>query len=439
MKVLLFSVAALLYLRCIGALRPEESALLREDVREAFHFTYDSYMRHAFPLDELRPISCSGMDTLGEYALTLVDALDMLALVGNASEFSQSVQWLAKNLDFDKDLTVSLFETNIRVMGGLLSAHLLASDESTGMRVPDYRGELLDIAHDLGQRMLPAFNTPTGIPYGAVNLKHGVAAFESRITCTAAGGTLAIEFGTLSRLTGNPIFEAKAKAALIGLWSRRSELDLVGAHINIITGEWTHRDAGIGTSIDSFYEYLMKAYILLGDDEYLDIFREAYQAAEMHLRRDPWYVEVNMNTGSVVWPVFNSLQAFWPGLQVLAGDVEAAARTHRAFFSVWQHYGFTPEGFHLNRGAVHDGQVSYPLRPELIESTYMLYKATRDPIYLAVGREMLTSLQRARAPCGYARVADVRTHQLSDHMESFFLAETLKVRPTELLPGRDPP
>ncbi|CAN1156913.1 Alpha-mannosidase I MNS4 [Linum perenne] len=74
-----------------------------------------------------------------------------------------------------------------------------------------------------------------------------------------------------------------------------------------------------------------------------------------------------------------------------------------------------------------NGQKSYPLRPELIESTYWLYKATRDPRYLDAGRDMVASLQNgARCPCGYCHITDVESHQIEDHMESFFLAETVK-------------
>jgi hypothetical protein len=71
--------------------------------------------------------------------------------------------------------------------------------------VPGYDGELLDRALDLGQRLLPAFETPTGIPFGSINLRHGVLPGESNVTATAAGATLAIEFGTLSRLTGSNV------------------------------------------------------------------------------------------------------------------------------------------------------------------------------------------------------------------------------------------
>ncbi|CAA0806636.1 Probable alpha-mannosidase I MNS4 [Striga hermonthica] len=404
----------------------EQAKQLRDEVREMFYHAFDGYMDHAFPHDELKPLSCGGEDTLGGYALTLIDSLDTLALLGDQERFSTSVEWIGKILRFDINKTVSVFETTIRILGGLLSAHLIASDYKTGMSVPSYDGELLHLAEDLARRMLPAFDTPTGIPFGSVNLMHGVDENESKITSTAGGGTLTLEFGVLSRLTNDPIFEQVTKNAVRGLWARRSRINLVGAHVDVFSGEWTQKDAGIGTSIDSFYEYLLKAYLLFGDEEYLFIFQEAYKAAMLYLFKDPWYVEVNMNSAALVWPLFNSLQAFWPGLQVLAGDIDPAIRTHAAFFSVWKRYNFTPEGFNLATSKVQQGQKSYPLRPELIESTYWLYKATRNPRYLDVGREMLASLQLTRCTCGYCHISDVEFHQHEDHMESFFLAETVK-------------
>ncbi|KZV54946.1 hypothetical protein F511_33862 [Dorcoceras hygrometricum] len=405
----------------------EEAKQLRDEVREMFYHAFDGYMNHAFPRDELKPLSCEGEDTLGGYALTLIDSLDTLALLGDHERFSASVEWIGNHLRFDINKTVSVFETTIRILGGLLSAHLLASDYNTGMRIPSYDDELLRLAEDLGRRMLPAFDTPTGIPFGSVNLLLGVDENESKAKPLSGGGTLTLEFGVLSRLTNDPIFEQVTKNAVRGLWSRRSRINLVGAHIDVFSGEWTQKDAGIGTSIDSFYEYLLKAYLLFGNEEYLFIFQEAYRAAMHYLYNDPWYVEVNMNSAALVWPLFNSLQAFWPGLQVLAGDIEPAIRTHAAFFSVWKRYGFTPEGFNLATFNVQQGQKSYPLRPELIESTYMLYKATRNPSFLDAGRDILASLQYgARCTCGYCHISDVEFHQQEDHMESFFLAETVK-------------
>ncbi|XP_070003685.1 alpha-mannosidase I MNS4 [Nicotiana tabacum] len=427
-KLLLLILCAFFVGKSLGdGVTPQEAKELRDEVREMFYHAFNGYMDHAFPRDELRPLSCGGEDTLGGYALTLIDSLDTLALLGDRERFTSSVEWIGKNLRFDINKTVSIFETTIRVLGGLISAHLIASDYNTGMRIPTYDNELLHLAEDLARRMLPAFDTPTGIPFGSVNLLHGVDENESKITSTAGGGTLTLEFGILSRLTNDPIFEQVAKNAVRGLWARRSKINLVGAHIDVFSGDWTQKDAGIGTSIDSFYEYLLKAYLLFGDEEYLFIFQEAYKAAMHYLFNDPWYVEVNMNSAALVWPLFNSLQAFWPGLQVLAGDIEPAIRTHAAFFSVWRRYGFTPEGFNLATLTVQQGQKSYPLRPELIESTYWLYKATRDPRYLDAGRDMLASLQYgARCTCGYCHISDVEFHKQEDHMESFFLAETVK-------------
>ncbi|XP_077245578.1 glycosyl hydrolase family 47 protein isoform X2 [Tasmannia lanceolata] len=408
---------------------PSEAKELRDEVREMFYHAFDGYIEHAFPLDELRPLTCTGEDTLGGYALTLIDSLDTLALLGDHVRFAAAIEWIGENLRFDIDKTVSVFETTIRILGGLLSAHLLASDYATGMKIQSYDDQLLHLSEDLALRLLPAFETPTGIPFGSVNLLHGVDENESKITSTAGGGTLTLEFGVLSRLTNNPVFEQVTKNAVHGIWARRSKINLVGAHINVFTGEWTQKDAGIGTSIDSFYEYLLKAYLLFGCEEYLFIFQEAYKAAMHYLYSDPWYVEVNMNSAAMVWPLFNSLQAFWPGLQVLAGDIVPAVRTHTAFFSVWKKYGFTPEGFNLATFSVQHGQKSYPLRPELIESTYWLFKATRDPRYLDAGRDMVASLQYgARCPCGYCHISDVESYKQEDHMESFFLAETFQVK-----------
>lgn len=177
--LLLFSGYFAFGVLCEGVTK-EEAKQLRDEVREMFYHAFDGYMKHAFPHDELKPLSCGGEDTLGGYALTLIDSLDTLALLGDQERFSASVEWIGKNLRFDINKTVSIFETTIRILGGLLSAHLLASDYTTGMRIPSYDDELLHLAEDLGRRMLPAFDTPTGIPFGSVNLLLGVDENESK-------------------------------------------------------------------------------------------------------------------------------------------------------------------------------------------------------------------------------------------------------------------
>jgi mannosidase alpha-like ER degradation enhancer 3 len=180
---------------------------LREETRSAFLHAYDGYIAHAYPYDELMPLSCLPRkhtermrgtldDVLGGYMLTLVDSLDSLLLLGEFGRFKSALD-LLKSLRFDRDISVSVFEANIRVLGGLLSAHQLALyllDESA------YDGTtLLHHATDLGNRLLPAFNTRTGIPVHKVNLLKGVEKAEVTATCPAAGGSFLVEMGLLSR------------------------------------------------------------------------------------------------------------------------------------------------------------------------------------------------------------------------------------------------
>lgn len=155
-------------------------------VRDMFYHAYNNYLTHAFPHDELKPMSKSFTDSLSELgnlklehlseeykglALTLIESLSSLVIMGNITEFERAVYWLSDNLAFDVDVRVNLFECNIRVLGGLVSAHMLATDSANRLGQRVYKNELLSLAQDLGQRFLPAFDTPTGLPYAWVNLK----------------------------------------------------------------------------------------------------------------------------------------------------------------------------------------------------------------------------------------------------------------------------
>ena len=115
------------------ALQREERRALREEVRDLFTHAWDNYMENAFPKDVLLPMSCKGADSWGGMSMTVLDTLDTLAIMGNASEFERMVNWCIAHIDFDIDETVSVFETNIRALGGLISAHLLALDPRLGL------------------------------------------------------------------------------------------------------------------------------------------------------------------------------------------------------------------------------------------------------------------------------------------------------------------
>lgn len=408
--------------------KKEDLFRLREEVREMFQHAYDSYLKYAYPYDELRPLSCDGVDTWGSYSLTLIDALDTLAIMGNYTEFNRVVETVLQKQNFDADINVSVFETNIRIIGGLLSAHLLS--HKTGIKLePGWpcNGPLLRLAEDVAQRLIAAFDTTTGMPYGTINLRSGVPPGETTVTCTAGVGTFIIEFGTLSRLTGDPLYEEVAYNALKALYHHRSPIGLLGNHIDIMTGRWTAQDAGIGGGVDSYFEYLVKGAILLEKPELMSMFREARLAIDKYLKKDDWYVWATMLRGHVTLPVFQSLESYWPGLLSLIGESDTAMRIIHNYHSVWRQYGFTPEVYNLGTGEASSSRESYPLRPELIESIMYLYRETRDPILLQMGEDILRSIQHsARTQCGYATIKDVRDHRKEDRMESFFLSETTK-------------
>ncbi|KAH1014236.1 hypothetical protein HUJ04_003100 [Dendroctonus ponderosae] len=401
---------------------------LRDEVKEMFYHAYDSYLKYAYPYDELRPMSCDGIDTYGSYSLTLIDALDTLAIMGNYSEFQRVVDILSTKTDFDANINVSVFETNIRIIGGLLSAHLLSN--KAGAKVePGFpcNGPLLRLAEDVAKRLIAAFDTKTGMPYGTVNLRYGVPKGETPITCTAGIGTFIVEFGTLSRLTGDPLYEEVAMNALYSLFNHKSPIGLFGNHIDTNTGKWTAQDAGIGSGVDSYFEYLVKGSILLQRPELMEMFREARKSIDKHLKKDDWYMWVSMTKAQITLPVFQSLEAFWPGLLSLIGETSNAMKTLHNYHQVWQQYGFTPEFYYITQNEAGAGKESYPLRPELIESIMYLYRATGDPFLLEAGEDILRSIKHsAKTPCGYATIKDVRDHRTEDRMESFFLSETTK-------------
>lgn len=261
------------------------------------------------------------------------------------------------------------------------------------------------MAEDVANRLLPAFDTPTGMPYGTVNLRYGVPKGETSITCTAGVGTLLVEFGTLSRLTGNSIYEEVALNAFHSLWNRRSSIGLFGNHIDVQSGRWTALDSGIGAGVDSLFEYMVKGAILLQRPELLEMFHTARQSIDKYLRHEDWYVWANMNKGQVTLPVFQSLEAFWPGILSMIGDREKAIKTIANYASVWRKYGFLPEFYTITTGEAAVNRESYPLRPELIESAMYLYRATKNEFLLELGESMLQTIEHsAKTRCGYATV-----------------------------------
>src|SRR5437667_5603424 len=308
--------------------QPANGKKLAAEVRAEFLHAWNGYKKYAWGHDDLKPLSKTYHDWYSEPLLmTPVDALDTMILMGLKDEAKGTREYIVKNLSFDKDIYVQNFEVTIRLLGGLLSSYQLTGDQ-----------RLLHLAEDLGNRLLPVFDSPTGLPYRYVNLKTGKV--RGNITNPAEAGTLLIEFGTLARLTHRPVFYDKAKQALVEIYKRRSPIGLVGTWINVETGQWTNNDSHISGAIDSYYEYLLKCWILFDDQDCRRMWLDSITAINKYLAdevprpngsflgplpyKERWYGHVDMNTGKVTATTYGELDAFFPAVLALSGDLDRA-------------------------------------------------------------------------------------------------------------------
>ena len=393
--------AALVVLAGCRASREDAHARqLAESVKTEFLHAWTNYERYAWGHDALKPLSKTSHDWYGESLLmSPVDALDTLILMKLDDEAAKTRELIAKKLSFDRDVYVKNFEITIRLLGGLLSGYQLSGDK-----------RLLALAEDLGKRLLPAFDSPTGLPYVMVNLRTGEV--RDPITNPAETGTLLLEFGTLSKLTGNPIYYEKAKRALVETFKRRSPLGLVGSSINVETGEWTDPDSHISGGIDSYYEYLWKCWVLFGDEECREMWQASIPAVQKYLADESngelWYGYANMLTGKRTESHYGALDAFFPALLALSGDLDRARRLQASSFKMWNLYGIEPEVFDYKANRVVAS--TYHLRPEIVESTYYLHHYTHDPEYRRMGekifQDFVSLLPNRRRLCRPFRYGD---------------------------------
>jgi mannosidase alpha-like ER degradation enhancer 2 len=390
---------------------------LADSVKDEFLHAWNGYKQYAWGHDALKPLSRQPHDWYGtSFYMTPLDAFDAMLIMGLSTEARDAKQLILDSLSFNKNIEVQSFEITIRLLGGLLSAYQL-----------DGNRKFLLLSADLGKRLLPVFNSSTGMPYRYVNLQTGK--IRDSLNNPAEIGTGLIEFGTLSKLTGNPVFYDKAKQALLQLFKRRSKIGLVGSTINVETGVWLDSTSHIGGGIDSYYEYLIKAWRLFGDPDCKRMWDEHIAAINRYLADTThgglWYGEVNMETGNRTNTTFGSLQAFFPAVLCLAGQVERGARLEQSCYNMWNLYGIEPE--EINYATMTATSKQYYLRPEIIESAYYLYHYTGDSTYRRMGETFFHGIrQYCRTDVAYAGLKDVTTKEKADGMESFFFAETLK-------------
>ncbi|XP_054468619.1 endoplasmic reticulum mannosyl-oligosaccharide 1,2-alpha-mannosidase [Anoplopoma fimbria] len=415
-----------------------------EAVCDAFRHAWKGYKDYAWGHDELKPISRSFGEWFG-LGLTLIDSLDTMWILGLKEEFAEAKDWVEKELSFDKNVDVNLFETTIRVLGGLLSTYHLTGDQL-----------FLEKAKDIGSRLMPAFKTPSKIPFSDVNIGRGTAhppRWTSDSTL-AEVTSIQLEFRELSRLTQDPQYQEVVNEVMKLVHKLPGKQDgLVPMFINTNSGQFTHKGVfTLGARADSYYEYLLKQWIQGGktEDDLLEDYLQAVEGVKKHLLRQTGPNKLTF-VGELSHTRFNPkmdhLVCFLPGTLALGahnglpGDhMDLAVQLMETCHQMYKQMetGLSPEIVHFNLQASdgHDVVVKPAdrhnlLRPETVESLFYMYRFTKDTKYRDWGWDILHSFNNyTKVPGGgYTSINNVRdpvNPGPRDKMESFFLGETLK-------------
>ncbi|KAK1622190.1 family 47 glycosyl hydrolase [Colletotrichum phormii] len=452
----------------------------RQEVRRLFQKSWANYKKYAWMKDALNPISATAKDQFSGWAATLVDSLDVLWIMGLKPEFEEAVAAVAK-IDFSISTSdrVNTFETNIRYLGGLMAAYDLS-----GRRV------LLDKAMELGDLLYGAFNTEHRMPVDFINFndaKSGKGLIVEGSVVSASPGTLSLEMTHLSQLTGNPKYydaaakvmdlfhDGQQKTKLPGMWPMFVHM----ADRDVVTGS----TFTIGGCADSLYEYLPKMIALLkgAEPKYRTMTENFLKAANESLFFRPMLpggenvlisgnVDVDAGGNHSLDPESEHLSCFIGGIYALAGRVlgkeewvTVGARLTLGCYYAYQAMptGMMPERYnmvkcdrrdacvwdeekwdaakklkteykeHLPKGFTTAKDPRYILRPEAIESVFVLYRITGDQGFQEAAWEMWKAVSNGTlVEHGNAAVLDVTQKQdelpKEDYMESFWLAETLK-------------
>ncbi len=404
------------------AARTEDWTALAADVKSEFQWAWRHYVAKAWGKDEINPVSGTSQSFFikgHDLGLSLVEALDTLWIMELDEEFQQGLDWVKASLSFDVDGEAQVFETNIRLVGGLISAHLACGDPV-----------LLAKAKDLADRLIKAFEaSPHGLPWRYVNLRTG--AVRDPMTNLAEIGTYITEFGVLSRLTGDPKYFHMAKRALKHALDRRSKIGLMAANIHAETGEFTSRVASIDVYADSFYEYLWDAWELFGDEDCRRWSMETTDAILKHQakRYDGrlWFPQVDFETGEATSTTQSELAAYLAGLLGQVGKKTEGDDYLASFTEMQATYGIIPESIDVatrQPRRKHTG-----LRPEYPDACLNLWLGDRNERYRQLTaihyRQMKAT---SRAPYGYTALEDITTRPMKqrDNCPGYWWSEQMK-------------
>ena len=434
----------------------------RAFVKRAMEHAWKGYEQHAFGADEVMPQSGGVSQNWGGQGVTLVDSLDTLWLMDMKEEFWRARNWVRDHLDHSRTGTVSVFETTIRDLGGLLSAYDFSHDEV-----------FLTKAFDLGKRLIKSFdNSDTGIPCGEVSLVHGSSkkrGWTGNNAILSEFGTLQIENRYLSKMTQQPEFARKTEHVFEilyeisppnGLFPNVFKYNFHGKSMDIPRlrngaprPTFQNEKITFGAMGDSVYEYMLKVWLQGGKREpmYRDMYDKAIQGMHDSLLQTSTpsgLTYIADRYGGNLDHKMDHLVCFMGGLLALGAYTDPLGlqsaraqrdlKTGRALtYTCYQMYarmntGMSPEFVQFEKGrdfVIGRGSPHYLLRPEAFESFFILNHLTGDPVYREWGWECFLSIEKyCKTKIAYGALSSVSdvNGMPRDSMESFFLAETLK-------------
>lgn len=420
----------------------------RAAVRKAFKRSYDAYKKHAWLRDELMPVSGGFKDPFGGWAATLVDSLDTLHIMGFEEEFAEASTAVCDiNWSDTRAGAANMFETTIRHLGGLLSAYDLSG-----------RQDLLDKARELGEMLYHGFDTPNRMPGFWFNFQE---ALSGQLVAgindpSASPASLCVEFTRLSQLTGDPKFYDATDRITRFLERTQNDTLLPGMWPTVLDFQNQRaRDSRftLGALADSLYEYLPKMHALLGgvDDTYERLYRAAMDTAASHLlfrpmlpdQRDVLFSgDWHANAAEKLIPESQHLTCFVGGMFGLGGrlfeiDEHVSLGERLARGCGWAYSSFPtgvmPEIFNLipcktlepcewdeerwrknadtslAKGFANARDPQYQLRPEAIESIFILYRITGKTELQDIAWQMFQAIMRStETDLANSAIADVR-------------------------------
>tara|TARA_R110002003_G_scaffold97_19_gene7903 strand:- start:2860 stop:4833 length:1974 start_codon:yes stop_codon:yes gene_type:complete len=423
----------------------------REDVKNAFLLSWKAYEKHGWGYDEYHPVSRNGryMAQPNGMGWIIVDALDTLMLMNLTQELKHAREWVSTTLDYNKDQDVNTFETTIRMLGGLLSAHYL-QEILPGMKPDRQKDEdlFLEKADDLADRLMGAYESPSGVPWASIILKDGkgeASHADGGASSTAEATTLQLEMKYLSYLTGEGHYWEKAEKVMQVVDNNGAKDGLLPIFIYADRGTFRGSEIRLGSRGDSYYEYLIKQHLQTGEPIYRDMWDESLAGVKKHLltyTKNSHLTVLAERPGGLeghLHPKMDHLVCFYPGTIALAAtgglplsqakklpywgkqqeeDMALARELTKTCMGMYRvtPTGLAPEIAHFELDdppkmyrteilasktdldpAVEDWKADFNIkpadahnlqRPETVESLFYMWRITGDDIYREWGWEM---------------------------------------------------